>query len=516
MHDLFFPLGYPNWYYDDNPVTKVVFDPSFADARPTSTKNWFCLLEELRDIVGLHYLNTSEVKDMEGMFANCKKLKPLDLSAFDTRNVTNMKFMFSSCSSLTSLDLTSFDTRKVTDMMLMFYECANLTSIYVWNGWNTDNVTKSDGMFNQCKNLVGGQGTTYDNAHIDKAYAHVDGGKDNPGYLTKVTEIPYVVYDSGTLTFYFDENRNSRTGDKYALYTINSEGYPLWTTDHGADITQVVFNSSFAQARPTTTKTWFRNCTKLKKIVGIEYLNTSEVADMSSMFYDCTDLLAIDLRGFDTRNVENMHYMFESCSSLTSLDLSSFDTRNVTDMGGMFYWCTKLLTLIFPSSTFDTSNVYDMSYMFYACANLSTLDLSTFDTHNVTKMDKMFKDCFNLTTIYCGSRWNTNNVNTSEEMFLNCKNLVGGKGTPYDATHVNKTYARVDGGMVYPGYLTMKGGLMGDVNLDGSVDVRDMAALLEAILKGTTSSLPSTADVTGDKLFDVRDMAAILNIILGN
>jgi len=57
--------------------------------------------------------------------------------------------------------------------------------------------------------------------------------------------------------------------------------------------------------------------------------------------------------------------------------------------------------------------------------------------------------------------------------------------------------------------------MKGDVNLDGDIDVRDMSATLEAILKGTTASLPSTADVTDDGQVDVRDMSAILNIILG-
>ena len=39
-------------------------------------------------------------------------------------------------------------------------------------------------MFLDCISIVGGQGTTYDENHVDAARAHIDGGPDNPGYFT--------------------------------------------------------------------------------------------------------------------------------------------------------------------------------------------------------------------------------------------------------------------------------------------------------------------------------------------
>ncbi len=42
-------------------------------------------------------------------------------------------------------------------------------------------------------------------------------------------------------------------------------------------------------------------------------------------------------------------------------------------------------------------------------------------------------------------------------MFLSCNNLVGGKGTTWNSSHIDKTYARVDGGTNSPGYLTYRG-----------------------------------------------------------
>ena len=125
----------------------------------------------------MSYLNTSEVTNMNF------KLTSLDVSHFNTSKVTSMIQMFS-ITSLTNLDLSSFNTSKVTNMQSMFEGSTNLRTIYVGNGWSTAAVTSSTNMFYNCTRLVGGQGTTYDANHIDKAYAHIDGGPSNPGYFT--------------------------------------------------------------------------------------------------------------------------------------------------------------------------------------------------------------------------------------------------------------------------------------------------------------------------------------------
>jgi len=70
-------------------------------------------------------------------------------------------------------------------MFVMFRSCEKLKTIYVGDSWNTSNVRDSDYMFEKCPNLVGGQGTKYDEDHIDIEYAHIDGGESNPGYFTK-------------------------------------------------------------------------------------------------------------------------------------------------------------------------------------------------------------------------------------------------------------------------------------------------------------------------------------------
>jgi len=141
-------------------------------------------------MLDLGEFNTSSVTKMEGMYERCNKIKSLDLSQFDTRNVTDMSYMFEECSSLTNVDLCNFNTSRVTNMSHMFDHCGYLTTIYAGEDWNTSSVQQSGEMFNWCTSLVGGAGTKYDYNHVDKAYAHIDGGVGNPGYLTGKNTTP--------------------------------------------------------------------------------------------------------------------------------------------------------------------------------------------------------------------------------------------------------------------------------------------------------------------------------------
>ena len=176
----------PGWCADgfNTSVTRVVFDPSFADARPESTAKWFSSMFNLVTFDGLIYLNTSKVTTMKSMFNDCYGVLNADLSSFDTRNVTDMSTMFSFCQA-EELDLSSFSTEKVTNMSSMFALNSSLKTIYVSDKWTTSAVTSSGMMFGGCNSIVGGKGTTYDETHVNAAYAHIDGGADNPGYFTE-------------------------------------------------------------------------------------------------------------------------------------------------------------------------------------------------------------------------------------------------------------------------------------------------------------------------------------------
>lgn len=134
--------------------------------------------------IDLSTLDTRSVTDMSGMFNYCNGLKTVDLSGVNTASVTDMSSMFYYCSSLTDLDLSGFNTGSVTSMRYMFEGCSSLTKITVSEtGWTTDAVTSGTAMFRGCRDIVGGNGTTYDAGHTDEGYARIDKA-GTPGYLT--------------------------------------------------------------------------------------------------------------------------------------------------------------------------------------------------------------------------------------------------------------------------------------------------------------------------------------------
>ena len=256
---------------------------------------------------------------------------------------------------------------------------------------------------------------------------------------------PYAVFADGVLTFKYDA---AKPAGAYGMNRILVDDVllPEWYVV-GENVKKVVFDNSFAQARPTNCLGWFFNFANLTIIEGIKNLNTSNVTDMSGMFNFCSSLTSLDLSNFNTSKVTNMDGMFSGCSSLTSLDLSNFDTSNVTDMSGMFDSCSSLTSL--DLSNFDTSNVTDMVYIFYDCSSLTSLDLSNFDTSKVTNMQYMFYGCSSLKTIYASDKFVTKNVENGYNMFKNCTSLKG--AIKYDANKPDHKYANYT-----TGYFTKK------------------------------------------------------------
>ena len=211
-----------------------------------------------------------------------------------------------------------------------------------------------------------------------------------------------------TLTFYGGESVPD------GAFALNTGGVaPKWSGN--SSCTNVVFDESFKDAKPTSCYLWFEGFEQLKVIEGIEYLNTEKVTTMSHMFAGCKDLTSLDLSSFNTAEVTNMSNMFVGCSGLLSLGVSSFNTANVTDMSGMFV----------------------------DCSNLTSLDLSSFNTAKVEVMGFMFNGCSGLTTIYVSDDFTTSAGTSGLGMFEGCRQLKG--AASYDPAKTGIDMANFDG-----------------------------------------------------------------------
>ena len=324
----------------------------------------------------LSNFNTANVESMGNMFFNCSALSSLTLSNFNTANVEFMDNMFNGCSVLTSLDLSNFNTKEVRYMYSMFQACSALTTIYASDEFVTTKVEIGSDMFSGCTKLKG-----FDSSMIDHKKANC--GTD--GYFTP--GCAYAEFDNATLTFRY---KGVKPAGAYDLNVKSNN--PGWEDQKG-NIKKVVFDASFAIARPTSCYKWFNGCANLTDIEGIENLNTQNVTDMSWMFNCCYALTSLDVSNFNTEKVTNMSNMFGSCEKLSSLDLSNFNTERVEKMSFMFSVCSTLQT-IFASDKFVTNRVFDGDGMFFGCENLKGF------IDYISNPDKTDKTYANYTTGY--------------------------------------------------------------------------------------------------------------------
>ncbi len=377
-------------------------------------------------------------------------------------------------------------------------------------------------------------------------------GNTNPGWYNKRAGVAHVVIDASfgavrPTTTYSWFNGMFNLKDFTSLDVLNtSEVTNMHWMFYGCKRLASLDLSHFDTGNVTDMGGMFNGCNILESL-GVSHFNTQNVTDMSSMFYGCKLLTSLDVRNFDTQNVTTMNSMFSACNALSRLDVSGFNTAKVTNMASMFSGCNTLTSLdvtklntekvtnmnaMFQScsgltsldlTTFNTSLVTNMQGMFTSCTGLTELDLSSFDTHNVTNMYYMFGGgsvgtvpCANLVTVYVGNEWSTAAVTNSSGMFQGCTSLVGGKGTTYDANHIDKAYAHVDGGTSNPGYFTDKNAfLRGDVNHDGQVNITDVTTLISMIMSDNTSGNPE-ADVNSDGNVNITDVTTLITMVMGS
>ena len=409
---------------------------------------WFFKCESLID-VDATYLNTTEVTDMRSMFWGCKKLSTLNLKTLQTPKVKFMSYMFYECSALEAIDLSEFDTRKVegmdymfcdcsaletlnlsnfhvsqvqalncmfknctslktvnlmnfqptntTEMISMFQGCQELTTIICPNTWTSEYATYN--MFRDCPALIGA-------VPFNSKKTNVSMANPTDGYFLPAPIEPYAVLDeTGTITFYCDSHRETRSGSVYSM--PNTKVFPAWVTE--GTIKRAVFDPSFAKYCPVSINGWFADCQLLKEVMGLENLNTSRTMFMEHLFFGCKSLQTLDLSSFHTPELSCTSSMFEQCAALESVLLSNFNTENVVNMDKMFAGCTAL----------------------------KELDLSVFRTDKVMNMEQMFRGCQALQFIICPNTWTC--TESSDNMFQSCVNLQG--TSAYDASQVNVSKA---------------------------------------------------------------------------
>ena len=396
--------------YITNTVEDITTPSTYSEITlaDTSTNTYFCKTNSTLT-QGLNYNN--------GQYTYAYKQQGASASSgLGWSNITNNGWGVqltdkASTDAVTSKLCTYINDKPVTSMSYMFWDSQALRIDL--SNFNTSNVYNMGGMFSSS------QATTLDLSHFDTSNVTNMGGMFQH---SQATTLDLSNFDTSNVT-----NMQCMLCDSQAT-TIDVSHFDT------SNVTNM--NSMFWNSKAIT--------------IGVSHFDTSKVTNMNVMFGN-SQATTIDVSHFDTSNVTNMQGMFQH-SQATIIDVSNFDTSNVTNMQCMF--CdSKAATL--DLSHFDTSNVTNMQGMFWK-SQATTLDVSHFDTSNVINMEVMFAYMTNLKTIYASSKFVTTSVTSSTSMFEKSTNLVGGAGTKYNKSYLDKTYARIDGGTSNPGYFTEK------------------------------------------------------------
>ena len=356
------------------------------------------------------YINNVPVTSMSHMYYK-SKTSSINLTNVNTSKVTSMRFMFAA-TQVTSLDLSNFDTNKVTDMFGIFQE-TQIEALDLSN-FDTSNVTSMGQMFETSKVKI-----------VDLSNFNTE----------KVENMNFMFFRSKAEII---DLSNFVTSNVTSMSGMFRDSYAEVLDLRNFDTSNVISMAEMFETSKATT-------------IDLSSFDTSNVTSMSGMFRD-SYAEVLDLSNFDTSNVISMEQMFYDSKSTEIKGLENFNTEKVENMRSMF---SGTQAAIIDVSSFDTSKVTNMSQMFQR-SKATTLDLSNFNTSNVTDMGYMFYNCKTLTTIYVGNKFTTDKVTSSSNMFYLDSKLVGGAGTVYNSSYVDKTYARVDGGTSSPGYFTRK------------------------------------------------------------
>ena len=262
--------------------------------RPTNTSYWFSGLYARSEIQfsGWEYFNTSQVRNMSHMFDGLGRdirdnddcyLESFDLSHFDLSSVTDMSYMLANLSYYVykgygvnyGVDVSDLDF-KTTINTTGLLKNARTVILKVSSSANNLASDAFEGMGTSlpctlvCPADFTPQGATQQDGDVIWK-----GGRFDSTFHSVLLE-PYAELNGSTLTFYYDDQRVWTSNTTYDMNTGSNN--PEWHTN-GINITKVVFDPSFADARPTSCHNWF-SMPYLNSITGLEYLNTSAVTDM--------------------------------------------------------------------------------------------------------------------------------------------------------------------------------------------------------------------------------------------
>ena len=409
----------------------------------TSIASIYAECERLRSL-DVSELHTPNVTNMSSAFNTCTELGELDLSSWDTGKVTTLANMFQLCRALKRIDVTGWDTSKVTTLASTFVDCRRLREIVGIGDWDISAVTTLASTFSTCYSLqelpihdwnpekVTTMASTFSGC---RSLRELDLSDWNVNLLTVLSSTFSGCYSLKKVNLSGWSTGNVTTVssaflDCRCLQHIDISGIKVtsactniyymfggcWSLK---DLDFPEWDVSGLGNGNNTANSMFANCYSLEKITGISDWDFRLTNSLGSMFNGCQSLREVDVSGWNISTVTSLASIFQNCYSLKELDLSDWNPQNCTSLASMFSGCHSL-TEIGDISEWDTAKVTTMASMFTDCLSLKAIsDLSSWDVQKVTTTASMFSGCASLKEITI-KNWNLAACTTIATMFRYC------------------------------------------------------------------------------------------------
>ena len=479
----------------------------------------FQLMENLKEFTIPNTITTIG----DGAFRDCIKLKSVDIEC----NINEIpEGMFFCCSSLNSIhlpeDITSIGAHAFT-------RCEKLTEITIPSkviciGDSAFSYSGLRRITSLMETPCAISSSVFENLYSDPvlyvpeqsvaAYKEADNWK----IFTQILPIgekgiePYAELNNGVLSFYYDKKREERNGITYDIPSGEMYLYPEWYEKNNTVI-KVIFDASFADARPTITLSWFDGCEKLTEIQGIENLNTTEVTTMSTMFQGCRSLTSIDLSNFKTSKVTSMHSMFFGCSNLKTVILPD-DLTFINHY--LFAYCSSLTDISIPASvTSIGERAFHCCYSMIKItipADVTSIGDNAFSNSGITKVTSLMQTpCGISSTVF-------ENVSNNATLYV-----PAGCKAAYEAADYWKDFKKIMGPSSNLIYM-VDGEEYRSYEIEhGSTITPEPAPTKETYQFSGWSEIPEAMPdhdviVTGtfERHFDVGHVVNVVNFIMGN
>lgn len=176
-----------------------------------------------------------------------------------------------------------------------------------------------------------------------------------------------------------------------------------WSADKDK-FTEVVFEESFAKYKPSQCLGWFEGFSSLSNIDGLQYLDCSEIKGTNGMQYmfaglntiEALDLTALNQNSHTTSSCQCFKAMFKNSQSLKNINVSNLNLSSATDLSSMFYGCSSLeaIDLSICGTINPSANLISC---FESCASLQKV-LVPIETNwsAFTQSTDIFKNCNSL------------------------------------------------------------------------------------------------------------------------